>query len=337
VKAKPEKLIHSRAPLERMLKIHQAIQSGQYPNATSLANDIEVSTKSIHRDLEFMRDRLELPLEYDHAHNGYHYTEEVGNFPTLQITEGEMFALLVAEKALQQYRGTTFERPLVSAFKKMAAALPDTVSLNMADWEQTISFRTRAEPILNLEIFDALSKAAAQRAQLQLTYRKPGQRATESRVVDPYHLANINGEWFLFAWCHLRKDIRTFVPARIQAVKLTGQKFVRPQKFSLEKRLRDSFGVQSGQGSFEVVVHFNELVADYIREKKWHESQELRELNDGSLELRMKLSSLAEVERWVLGWAGNAKVLQPLELIESVAKAARKILENGSADATDSA
>jgi len=313
-----------------MLRIHQALQSGRYPNSNTLAAELEVSTKSIHRDLEFMRDRLELPLAFDRASKGYHYTQEVGNFPTLQITEGELFALLVAEKALQQYRGTTFERPLLSAFKKMASSLPDTVSLNIADWEQSISFRTRAEPILNLEIFDALSKAAGQRRQLQLTYRKPGQRATELRVVDPYHLANINGEWFLFAWCHLRKDIRTFVPARIQAAEPTGKIFARPQKFSLEKRLRDSFGVQSGQGHFEVVLQFNELVADYIREKKWHESQVLRELKDGGLELRMTLSSLAEVERWVLGWAGNARVLLPVELAESVAEAARKILQAAS-------
>ena len=311
-----------------MLRIHQALQSGRHPNASTLAARLEVTSKSIHRDLEFMRDRMELPLEYDPARKGYHYTQEVGNFPTLQITEGELFALLVAEKALQQYRGTAFERPLLSAFKKMAAALPDTVSLNIADWEQTISFRTRAEPIVKLETFDTLAKAAAQRKQLQLTYRKPGQKATELRIVDSNHLANINGEWFLFAWCHLRRDIRTFVPARILAAEPTGKTFARPQKFSLEKRLRDSFGVQSGQGIFDVVLQFNEIAADYIREKRWHESQQLRELRDGGVELRLKLSSLAEVERWVLGWAGNARVIQPLELADSVAQAARKILQN---------
>jgi predicted DNA-binding transcriptional regulator YafY len=311
-----------------MLRIHQTLQAGRYPNAVTLAATLEVSAKSIHRDLEFMRDRLGLPLTYDPTHKGYHYTEEVGNFPTLQITEGELFALLVAEKALQQYRGTAFERPLLSAFKKMAASLPDTVSLNIADWEQTISFRTRAEPILKLETFDLLAKAAAQRTQLQLTYRKPGRRDTELRVVDPYHLANINGEWFLFAWCHLRRDIRTFVPARILAVEATGLTFARPQKFSLEKRLRDSFGVQSGQGNYEVILRFNEVAADYIREKKWHESQRLAELPDGGVELRLKLSSLAEVERWVLGWAGNAIVVQPRELAQSVAQAARKIVQN---------
>ena len=319
---------HARPPIERMLRIHQALQAGNYPNAAKLAREIEVSDKTIYRDLEFMRDRLDLPLNFDPHRNGFYYEGEVGNFPTMQISEGELFALLVAEKALQQYRGTTFERPLVSAFKKMAAGLPDTVSLNLADWEHTISFRTSAEPILKLEIFDTLAKATAQRRQLQLTYRKPGRRETELRVVDPYHLANINGEWFLFAWCHLRRDIRTFVPARILAAEPTGKTFARPQKFSLEKRLRDSFGVQSGQGIFDVVLQFNEIAADYIREKRWHESQQLRELRDGGVELRLKLSSLAEVERWVLGWAGNARVIQPLELADSVAQAARKILQN---------
>src|SRR5882762_1118069 len=320
-----QRLPLSRPPLERMLRIHRAIQAGKYPNATALAGELEVSTKSIYRDIEFMRDRLELPVEFDGARNGFHYTEEVSNFPTLQITEGELFALLVAEKALQQYRGTAFERPLLSAFKKMAGSLPDTVSLNLADWEQTISFRTRAEPILNLEIFNTLGKAATQRRQLELIYRKPGRRETEVRVIDPYHLANINGEWFLFAFDHLRKDIRTFVPARIKSIRPTGATFARPQQFSLEKRLRDSFGVESGRGQFEVVIRFNEQSADYIREKKWHDSQQLRELKNGGVELSLKLSSLAEIERWVLSWAGNAVVIKPRELAESIKRAAKKM------------
>jgi len=118
------KSAYSRPPLERMLRIHQAIQAGKFPNASTLARELEVSTKSIHRDIEFMRDRLELPIEYDGSRFGYRYTEEVNAFPTVQITEGEIFALLVAEKALQQYRGTSFEKPLLSAIKKMEQSAP---------------------------------------------------------------------------------------------------------------------------------------------------------------------------------------------------------------------
>jgi predicted DNA-binding transcriptional regulator YafY len=316
----------SRPPLERMLRIHQAIQSGKYPNASTLARELEVSTKSIHRDVEFMRDRLELPIEYDGGRFGYYYTEDVGAFPTVQITEGELFALIVAEKALQQYRGTSFEKPLLSAIRKMEQSLPETVSFSLSDIEQTISFRTRAEPILNLGIFDALARATARRQQIELAYRKPGQGETESRVVDPYHLANINGEWYLFAYDHLRRDIRTFVPGRIRSVKATGRTFERPQSFSLEKRLRDSFGVHSGEGRFDVVLRFNARVADLVREKKWHESQQLRNLKSGGVELRLRLSSLAEIERWVLSWGGDAVVVRPPQLQEAVRVAARRLL-----------
>jgi predicted DNA-binding transcriptional regulator YafY len=326
MKTAPENsLPHSRPPLERMLRIHQWLQSGKFPNASTLAREVEVSTKTIHRDIEFMRDRLNLPIEFDPVQNGYHYTGEVSGFPTMQITEGEIFALVVAEKALQQYRGTSFEKPLLSAIKKMEQALPDTISLNLADVEQTISFRTRAEPILNLEIFDTLAKAVAQRRQLELHYRKPG-HAAEARIVDPYHLANINGEWFLFAFDHARQGLRTFAPARIQAARPTGKIFERTRKFSLEKRLRDSFGVHSGEGKFEVVIRFAPRAADYIREKRWHPSQTLREFKNGGVELRLKLSSLGEVQRWVLGWGGDARVLQPPELAESVRQAAAAIL-----------
>jgi len=307
------------------MRIHAAIQSGGHPNATKLAAELEVTTKTIQRDLDFMRDRMELPIAWDARRNGYHYTEPVDSFPTLQITEGELFALLVAEKALQQYRGTTFEKPLLSAFKKMASSLPDTISLNLSDWDRSISFRTSAEPILNLEVFDALAKATAKHQQLALTYRKPGSRGTEERIVDPYHLANVNGEWFLFAFDHLRKDIRTFVPARVQAVTLTGKTFTRPPKFSLEKQLHDSFGVHSGRGEYEVVLRFTGFVADYIREKRWHPSQQLKELKDG-VELRLRLSSLIEVQRWILGWGGSVKVIAPAELTASVRAAARQIL-----------
>lgn len=309
------------------MKVHQAILSGEYPNALRLAAELEVSTKSIRRDLEFMRDRMGLPLAYDEKRWGYCYTEPVSAFPSMQISEGELFALLVAEKAVQQYRGSAFEKPLLSAFNKMAASLPDTISFNLAAWEQTISFRLTAEPILNLRIFNTLAAATTRRRQLEIRYRKPGASQAEQRIVDPYHLANINGEWFLFAYDHLRKDVRTFAPARVRSAKPTGKTFQRPQKFSLESLLRDSFAVRSGETTHEVVIQFDKVAADYVREKRWHASQRLKQLKNGGVELRMNVSSLPEVERWVLAWSGRAIVMKPRELVDSVKAAASQLLQ----------
>jgi predicted DNA-binding transcriptional regulator YafY len=275
-----------------------------------------------------MRDRLKLPLQYDDHKYGYYYTQPVSSFPTLQITEGELVALFVAEKALQQYRGTTFEKPLVTAFEKLASHMQDTVSFNIGGWDQTISFRTSAEPIVNLEIFDKLAKATSRQRQIEFVYRKPGQDKGDRRVADPYHLSNINGEWFLFAFDHGRKDLRTFVPIRMSELRETGKTFTRPEKFSVQTRLSDSFGVISGKDVHEVVVRFSKASADYIREKRWHPSQVITELPDGRLELRMKISSLAEVQRWILSWGGHASAIAPAELRKMVASAARAIVES---------
>jgi len=77
-----------------------------------------------------------------------------------------------------------------------------------------------------------------------------------------------------------------------------------------------------------VILRFTPRVADYIREKKWHDSQVLHEREDGGLEMRLKLTSLQEVERWVLTWGGEATVAAPRELADSVRSAARRLLES---------
>src|SRR5688572_1404270 len=319
--------VATRPPLQRMLHIHSAIHQGKYPNANTLARDLEISPRTIARDLDFMRERLQLPLRYHEIEHGYYYDGKVGAFPSLTISEGELFALAVAEKALQQYRGTSFEKPLMSALQKVSESLPDSISLHLGEWNESISFRTSAETVLNLGTFDELAQATSRREQLEINYRKPGAKVPEKRVVDPYHLANVNGEWFLFAYDQMRKAIRTFVPARVISIKKTGKTFEKDPNFSIRQELGSSFGVYSGKGKHKVLIRFSERVADYIREKKWHPSQKLHPMKNGDLELQMTLSSLVEVERWILQWGGAAWVLAPKELKESVRSAARAILK----------
>src|ERR1051326_5797663 len=55
-----------RPPLDRMLRIHQELQAQKFPNAASMGNEMEISTKTVHRDVEFMRDRLRQPKPVPH-------------------------------------------------------------------------------------------------------------------------------------------------------------------------------------------------------------------------------------------------------------------------------
>src|SRR5438067_6024161 len=133
-------VFHSRPPLERMMRLHEKLKAGKFPNCRKLAEELEVSSKTIQRDIEFMRDRLNLPIEYDQLHFGFAYTEPVTSFPSIEVSEGEVVALFVAQKAMEQYRGTPFEKSLRTAFEKISGGLNDKIGFHWGEVDSSISF-----------------------------------------------------------------------------------------------------------------------------------------------------------------------------------------------------
>jgi len=79
----------TRWPMERIYHIHEAVSEGRLPNCRTLAAELEVTPKTIQRDITFMRDRLGLPLEYDEQAHGYRYTGDVSTFPVFEVGASE--------------------------------------------------------------------------------------------------------------------------------------------------------------------------------------------------------------------------------------------------------
>ena len=316
----------SRPPLARMLRIHERLKGDKFPNCSQLALDLEVSAKTVQRDVDFMRDRMDLPIEFDFRRNGFHYTAPVENFPTVQVTEQELIALFVAEKALAQYKGTPFEKPLHAAFQKLTEGLNDTVSFRWADLDSTISFRSIGTTVADLELFEAVSGAVLRSQELEFQYHKLVGRGHEPRRVQPYHLGCIENQWYLFAFDLDRQQMRTFVLGRMKDVHSTGKRFTRPEDFSMTKQLADSFGVFSNDGKpQEIRIRFDSFAARLVRERKWHASQKIKELADGEIEFSLKLGNLTEIQRWVLSWGEHARVVAPKELCSRVANTVKAL------------
>jgi proteasome accessory factor B len=308
----------SRPPLERMLKIHDELRRGAMTNCTKLMRTLEVSRKTIVRDIAFMRDRLELPIEFDAQIQAYRYTQPVTSFPTVNVTEGELLALLVAQRALQQYRGTPFHRQLEIAFEKLARGLRDQISFSPADELRAVSFKNIGLGKTDLAVFNALSGAVLRQEEISFAYRKPGDAKKTLRRVRPYHLANRENSWYLIGFDLEREALRTFALPRIADVAVSKINFVRPEDFSPESFFANALGVLGGTGDYHVVIRFTARVAERIREREWHESQEMRELPGGRLELRLRLGALSEAEQWILGWGADAEVIAPAELRSNI-------------------
>ncbi len=317
---------HSRPPLERMMRLHEKLRAGAFPNCRKLADELEVSTKTIQRDIDFMRDRLGLPIEYDQLHFGFVYTEPVTSFPSIEVSEGEVVALFVAEKALAQYRGTSFEQSLKTAFEKITQGLKDRIEFRWADVDSAISFHGLGTSIADLELFETVSRAVLDSHELDFEYKKLGSPRYEARRLQPYHLGCIENQWYLFGFDLARQQLRTFALPRMRTVRNTRARFRRPADFSITKHLGDSFGVFTGKGRYKVRLEFDEFAARLVGERSWHASQRIKPLGAGRIELSLDLGNLEEIERWVLSWGAHVRVLEPVELRRRVRRAAEAIL-----------
>lgn len=317
----------SRPMLRRLVCLDQRIRSGTYPNARTLAAELEVSPRTIYRDLDFLRLSWGAPIEFCPRRNGFFYRDRDYALPLLRLTEGELLALFVAERVMQHYRRTPYGRDLATAFEKLAAQLPDTISLDLTHLQDAYSIRGPEANVGDLDCFRKVARAVREGRQLELVYWSASHGKTCRRVVDPYHLTSVSGDWYLVAYCHLREEVRMFVPGRIQSLRETGERFERPADFRIEEYLDGSFRALRGDGrARRVRLRFTAEAARWVREKQWHPSQRLRPCKDGSLEVCFRLTHLEEVKRWVLSYGSSCEVLEPAELRQQVVEELRRML-----------
>ncbi len=295
----------------RLMMIDREIRAGRFPNAARMAKLLETSPRTIQRDFEFLRDSLQAPLEWSAPDNGYRYTEPSFFLPVQQLTEGELLAVLVADKALNEFRGTPFEGRLRSIFEKLTLALPDEVTVSPRELAHAFSFQWTAPVPTDAKIFCSLQQGIRDAETLAVLYHTQSRGTTAWREIDPFHLANVDGEWYLLAWCHRNREIRVFRPSRIRQCKGTGRHFEPPADFDPAHFLRTKFHAMAGDRPVEVRIRFDPALAGYVTEREWGPAARVQYLTDGGIELGLTSENADAIVRWVLNWGPGAEILGP--------------------------
>ena len=318
-----EKPPQNRPSLHRIYAIHDAIRSGGFPNCSTLSKQIEVTTKTIQRDINHMRDFLGLPIEYDKIQHGYYYSADTSDFPVFQTTADTLAGLFLARAAFDSVRGTTLEQTMGEIFGKMTRNLHGAVSFRWNELDEAFS-RKRVEcSPKNVKLFGELANAVLCRREIAFSYRKLGSEQAETRRVLPYHLGEIDGGWYLIAHDLERGALRTFALPRLSRLKVSSKLFERPTSFDGREYLRTSFGVWNVEGDSSrhlVRVELRGYAAQLAQERRWHPTQEVIALNDKAtrVEVRFEAGRLEEVLRWTLSFGRQAKVIGPQELVRLV-------------------
>ena len=308
-----------RTRWRHVLAIDQEIRSGSAPNCTDLAEKLEVCRRTVLRDIDFLRYDLGAPVEYDPSRRGYIYTEPSWTMPNVRVNEGELFALMVAEKALEAYAGTPWAQKLQRVFERMLASLPDRIEVAPGELLPRVEFAENWEARVSPEIIATVSAALTCNETLRISYCRLGDEKPRDYVVDPYVLRRAAGAWYLVGLDHKSGYIPLFNLTRIASAQPTGETFdYGAAKFFPKEYFRDTFRAFQSREKVRVVVEFSGIAAALVRERHWHASQKLTDLPGGGLRFEAEVSHLDDIWPWVLSWGAGAKVVAPKEFAAQV-------------------
>jgi predicted DNA-binding transcriptional regulator YafY len=309
---------------ERFIWFDDQVKEKKFPNATSLAEKFELSTKTAQRDIEFMRDRLLCPLYYDSSEKGYYYDDETFSLPMIYLSSEELSSLLIARKMLKDISGGYIGDEISSIIDKITNVLNKHIASG-DKIDDTFSFELIEYSPAPEQVFKAILEGCLKKKCLSFTYYSPATEEKSERTVEPYHLFNYMGTWHTIGYCHLRKGIRDFALGRISQAKVLTDSFNIPVDFDFKKYFLSTFGLYKGKTTKEVTLRFSPEKSKWIKDQIWHKDQKARYLKDGSLELSFPVSDFSEITREILKHGDAVEVIKPKPLRDLIKAEAEKI------------
>jgi predicted DNA-binding transcriptional regulator YafY len=309
------------AEVIRQWKILKRIEAGRYTTAQDLADEHGVTERTIRRDIEALQE-AGFPL-YDERSEGRKIWRLVEGYKqrlTQTFSLAELSALYFSKNLMSFLGGAPFAQDLESAFAKIREALPAR-SLPYLERIQDL-FSARPDPWKDYsskrDVIVNLVDATLHQKQAKIGYFSFNSRRSKTYTVDPYRLVYYHGGLYLYARAHEYGEVRTFAVERVEKIEVLEEGFEVPADFSVSEYGRGAFGITGGEPqTVEVLVAPS--MAAYIRERVWHESQEMEDRPDGSVLLRMSVAPGFELKSWIKGFLPHVQVLKPTALRDEIA------------------
>lgn len=301
----------------RLLHIVDMVKQGNYPNTTDFRKKFEVSRSTVMRDIDFLKDRYMVPLDYSKEHNGYFLSDPNYTIPSFLLTEGELFTLHIILPLMEQYKGTPLEPVFESIMKQMLDMLPKDVAVSTSFNADQVHFISNPQPQIDQEIFFKVLEGIQERKTLDFAYRSIKRQEYIQRKFNPYKILCQRGDWYILGYCHRHQEFRVYNMARIQNISVA-ECFEWDESFDINSHIDPDFGVWAQGKSFTVELLFSQEVHTFILERQWHVGQRCCLQEDGRVLLTFETNQFDEILHWVMSFGHKVLVLNPPELKEAM-------------------
>lgn len=311
----------SARQITRQLDILRSLAASHYGVAVrKLAEEYGVSRRTIQRDLRDLQEAgFALTFEQRDDQQAYYSLLPGSPLPPLNFPVVEVLSLLFVEHLADGLEGTPFRAALHDALRRITLSLPEEMREYLARAARSYSPFTRGSKSYaeSQETIDRLNQAILEQRRCVVTYHSPAQDQPRTYRIDPVRLYYFRGGLYLISRVVQYDQLITQAVERIQELKLTEETFEPPDSVSVDERLSQSFGATHKE-PMDVVVRFTAEQAPFIRERIWHATQKIEELDDGEVILRFRAGGFYEIKAWVLSYGASAEVLGPEGLREAV-------------------
>jgi predicted DNA-binding transcriptional regulator YafY len=315
---------------DRIYDLHKVLSVSRYPvSRKKLEVELQCSRATVKRIIESMRLYLNAPIEYDQKLNGYYYDRQEGEMyelPGIWFNASELHALLSVQLLLTQVQPGLLEKQL-SPLKQSISRL---LNLHKEKGDELVQ-RIRILQVASRqtgESFQTVAGATASRKRIQIHYYKRSSDETDERVLSPQRLVYYRDNWYLDAWCHLRKGLRTFALDNIRQVRLLDKRAKDVDSDTLNAHYSSAYGIFSGAATRTATLRFTAERARWVSKEQWHSQQETEWLEDGSYELRIPYQNPTELIMDILRHGGDVEVISPQELRQAVHQQLQQALEH---------
>ena len=316
--------------LERFYRIDQLLKERNTVSFEVLMNELGMSRASVKRDLEYMRERFNAPIEYDREANGYRFGAPRSGpryeLPGLWFSADEAYALLSMHTLLAELEPGLLEPHVGPLKQRLRAVLGGEPAWKDVEKRLMVFQPERRSSAANL--FPVIAKAVLTRQRLWLRhYNRKDDRETE-REVSPQRLVHYKDNWYVDAYCHLRTDLRSFAVDAIRAAELRDTRAKEVPAAELDEHLGSGYGIFAGRKVEWATLRFTPEAARWVSAQSWHPKQRARFEGDGSYVLEVPYSEDRELLMEILKYGADVEALAPeplrAKLAQALAQAARR-------------
>jgi predicted DNA-binding transcriptional regulator YafY len=310
--------------LERFYKIDQLLKERKSVSFADFKSELGMSPASVKRDLAYMRERFNAPIEYDRDANGYRFGKAGAGpryeLPGLWFNSAEVLALLTTLRMLGDLQPGMLDGQIGSLRDRLRSIL-GSGDHSWQEVEKRIRIFQPERRAGEAKYFSVVAAAVLKRSRLWMRHYNRKKNEETEREVSPQRLVHYRDNWYLDAWCHLRDDLRSFAVDAIREARLNEGRAKEIAGSQLDEHLGAGYGIFAGSKVDWATLKFTPEAARWVSAQSWHPEQRARIEKDGSYLLELPYAEMPELVMEILKFGPEVEVLEPRGLRDRVAQA----------------